>query len=32
MYIILDMFEYIYNIEKNETKVIKPKISRIDID
>jgi len=32
MYTFLDMFEYIYAIEKNETQVAKPKLTRVDID
>nr|QPI16629.1 MAG: hypothetical protein NIOZUU159_00122 [Virus NIOZ-UU159] len=32
MYTFLDMFEYIYAIEKNETQVVKPKLTRVDVD
>ena len=32
MYTFLDMFEYIYAIEKNETQVVKPKLMRVDVD
>jgi len=32
MYTFLDMFEYIYAIEKNETRVVKPNLTRVDVD
>lgn len=32
MFTFLDMFEYIYVIDKNETKVIKPELIRVDVD
>jgi len=32
MFTFLDMFEYIYVIDKNETKVIKPELTRVDVD
>lgn len=32
MYTFLDMFEYIYVIDKNETHVAKLKLPRVDVD
>ena len=32
MFIFLDMFEYIYVIDNNETQVVKPKLTRVDVD
>jgi hypothetical protein len=32
MYTFLDMFEYIYSIEKNETQIVKPKLTHVDVD
>lgn len=32
MFTFLDMFEYIYVIDKNETQVVKPKLTRVDVD
>jgi len=26
------MFEYIYTVDKNETQVVKPKLTRVDVD
>lgn len=32
MYTFIDMFEYIYTVDKNETRVVKPELTHIDVD
>ncbi len=32
MFTFLDMFEYIYAVDKNETQVVKSKLTRVDVD
>ncbi len=32
MFTFLYMFEYIYTVDKNETQVVKPKLTRVDVD
>lgn len=32
MYTFIDMFEYIYTVDKNETQVVKPELTHIDVD